>query len=91
MKDQIRITGNKEANYVEIDKIDDDRIRIKIGDCCVVTLDFIVTAEVLSNFLTNFSYNENGKIILAMKDLLAFNDKEYIEEIISKCEENKLI
>ena len=65
---EIYIEGNKGANYVKIEQLSDNSIILEIGDCCVQTVEMIVTAEVLSNFLTNLSLDANKSLLDVMKD-----------------------
>ena len=65
----IEIRGNKGANYVKMGKFadDDNRIFLEIADCCVITFRGILTAEMLSNFLTSVSLNANKPLIEVIK------------------------
>lgn len=71
---QIEVSGNKGGNYVSIAKLDDNRLYLKIGDCCVVTAELIVTAEVLSNFLTNCSLNANKDLLSVMRENMTWGE-----------------
>lgn len=77
----IEVHGNKGGNYVKIGKVaeEDNRIFLEIGDCCVVTFRGILTAEMLSNFLTSVSLNANKPLIDVIKENMAWskeiNDK----------------
>ena len=82
---KIIIEGNKGANFVELEKLDDNRIRIVVGDCCVTTARLIVTAEVLSNFLTNISLEANKPLLEAMHDKMTW-EKDVNEKFFKDCE-----
>ena len=87
----VYIEGNSGANYIDIEKIDDNRIRLKVGDCCVHTIDVIITAEVFSNFLTQMVLQSNTNLIEVAKGVLSW-DKETNEKYLKRCEsewENK--
>lgn len=83
----IYIEGNRGGNYVDIEKLDDNRIRLKIGDCCVHTIDVIITAEVFSNFLTQMILQSNTNLIEVAKEFLAW-DEETNEEFLHNCKNN---
>ena len=70
----IEIHGNNGGNYVKVSKIadGDNRIFLEIGDCCVVTFRGVLTAEMLSNFLTNVSLNANKPLIEVIKENMSW-------------------
>lgn len=70
----IEVHGNSGANYVKIGKFadGDNRIFLEIGDCCVVTFRGILTAEMLSNFLTNVSLNANKPLIDVIQENMSW-------------------
>ncbi len=72
---EIYIDGNNGGNYVKIQQLDDNRILLEIGDCCVKTAELIVTAEVLSSFLTKCSLVENKSLLDVMKDCMSWDEK----------------
>jgi hypothetical protein len=71
----IEIHGNNGGNYVKVGKVadGDNRIFLEIGDCCVVTFRGILTAEMLSNFLTNVSLNANKPLIEVIKENMTWD------------------
>lgn len=85
---QIEVSGNKGANYIHITKIDDNRLYIRVGDCCVHTAEMIVTAEVLSNFLTMCSLNANKPLLSVMRESMAW-DQLVNEEFFKGCKSIK--
>lgn len=84
---RIYIEGNNGGNYIDIEKIDDNRISLKVGDCCVNTIDVIITAEALSNFLTNIFLKENRPFLDIVFSYMAW-DSETNEEFFKGCKEN---
>ena len=70
----IEIHGNNGGNYVKVAKVadGDNRIFLEIGDCCVVTFRGVLTAEMLSNFLTNVSLNANKPLIEVIKENMSW-------------------
>ncbi len=80
----ILIEGNKGGNYFKITQLDDNKVEIEVGDCCVHTAHLIVTAEVLSNFLTTVHVKENKSLLEVMKDNLSWDNKSN-EEFSKEC------
>ena len=72
--DQINIEGNLGANFVNIIKLDDNRMHLTIGDCCVITVDVIFTAEVFSNFLTTLSLEANKDLLEVAASKMRWDD-----------------
>ena len=83
---RIYITGNNDANFVEIKQLNDNMIHLKVGDCCVHTIDVKITAEALSNFLTNLTLNANKSFLELVSENLTWNE-EYNKDILLKCSE----
>jgi len=80
--ESVYIDGNSGANYVQITKLDNNRMRLEIGDCCVITIDVIFTAEVFSNFLTELTLGANKNLLEIAKEYLAWDDttnKEFLK------------
>lgn len=71
----IEIEGNNGGNYIKIGKIadGDNRIFLEIVDCCVITFRGVLTAEMLSNFLTNVSSIANKPLIEVIKDAMSWD------------------
>ena len=85
---QIEVSGNKGGNYVHITKLDDNRLYIRVGDCCVHTAEIIVTAEVLSNFLTMCSLNANKPLLSVMRESMSW-EESVNEEFFNGCKSFK--
>ena len=81
---KIYITGNNDGNFVEIKQLDDNMIHLIVGDCCVHTINVKITAEALSNFLTNLTLNANKSFLKLVSENLTWNE-EYNKEVLSKC------
>ena len=71
----IRVEGNKGANYIEIKQLDERFIHLKAGDCCVHTINFIVSAEVFSHFLTQLQLEANKPIAEVMREKMDWDEK----------------
>ena len=85
--DRIYIEGNNGANYVEIIKLDENRLRLKVGDCCVNTIDTTFTAEVLSNFLTMLECESNKSLLVIAKSKLHWSE-ETNKLFLKNCKNN---
>lgn len=48
----LRIEGNNGGDYFEIEPIKDNLVRLRIGHCCVVSIDHIVPVEFITATLT---------------------------------------
>ena len=82
------VEGNKGGNYIKIGKVakGDNRLFLEIGDCCVVTFRGIITAEMITSFLTQKSFEDNLGLIGVMKRDMAWS-KEDTEEMSQGSEE----
>lgn len=79
LKDGIFVEGFKGGNNVLIQKVNDNLIRLKIGDCCVYTIDCIISAEAFGGFLTKVWLDANKPFLDYVKDNLRWEGKHNIE------------
>lgn len=63
----IEVRGNNDANFVKIVQLDERYLQIEVGDCCVRTLNIKISAEALSNFLTQIYLRENKEFLEVVK------------------------
>ena len=88
MKNRIIISGNHNANYVQIEKVNENKIQLTVGDCCVLSIDCILTAEVLSNALSNIAWKNHNNLIIGLSKELGWDEE--INKLYLKGCENKL-
>jgi serine phosphatase RsbU (regulator of sigma subunit) len=86
-KNRIYIEGSNGGNYIEIIKINDNQINIQVGDCCVHTVDINLTAEVISNILTNI-YLESSNNFLRFLEKHMQLEKKINLKFLKDCKDN---
>lgn len=81
----ISIEGNNGGNYLKIKQLDDNRILIEYGDCCIHMGNHIITAEVFTSFLTSVCLINNSlNLATALKPYLRW-DEEYNSKVLEPC------
>lgn len=55
----VEVRGNNGGNYVRVEKLSDRYLELEVGHCCVKTIRVKISAEALSNFLTEVYLRDN--------------------------------
>lgn len=45
--------GNNGGNYIQVNKLNDNLLRLEVGDCCVKTIEVTITVEALTSLLNS--------------------------------------
>jgi serine/threonine protein phosphatase PrpC len=85
-RDQIFVEGNKGANCLHIKKLDDNRIHLKVGDCCIYTIDCEITAEAFTSFITNLLVQSNKPFLDLVSDNIIWQEP-YKSEVMKGCKQ----
>lgn len=82
--DSIFIEGNNGGDFVEIKKIEDGLIHLRIGHCCVMIIDKIVPVEFLTASLSEMILEHDN--INSIIDSFCW-DKKYKDKLKDKVKE----
>lgn len=74
--------GNNGGDFIEIENLSNDRIKLKSGHCCIMSIDAIVPTEFLSALLSTTMLKHNNDI---NKVIESFGwDQKYTNQLKSK-------
>jgi len=52
MGQRLYTEGNNGADFLDIEKLNDNLVRLRVGNCCVVTVNHVVPVELITHTLT---------------------------------------
>ena len=77
--------GNKGGDFIEITCLENDRVYLRVGSCCVTTIDSVVPVEFLTGVLTEVML-EHDNNIYSVIDSFGWS-QEYKDELKEKVSE----
>lgn len=77
--------GNKGGDFIEMTLLENGRVYLRVGSCCVTTIDSVVPVEFLTGVLTEAMLS-NGNSIHTVIDSLIWS-QEYKDELKEKVSE----
>lgn len=81
---KIRVEGNKGGDTLDIEALEDGRLKLVVGHCCVREIRHIVPVEFMTALLTRAVLDAGG-VVEAMKKVGW--DQEYTESLVAQIEE----
>lgn len=81
---QVCVEGNNGGNFVKIEQLSENTLHLEVGDCCVITINEVLTAEALSGFLSALWMESNKPFLELVASKLRWT-KEINERYMKGC------